>query len=67
LADGDTVFCLATGDVGLDRSTETARQISLITLQSAAADVVRLAILDGVQSAEAVSTPAGEYGAYRAE
>jgi L-aminopeptidase/D-esterase-like protein len=67
LADGDTVFCLATGDVGLDRSTETARQVSLITLQSAAADVVRLAILDGVQSAEAVSTPAGEYGAYRAQ
>ncbi|MGO4186101.1 P1 family peptidase [Pseudarthrobacter sp. TAF60_1] len=67
LADGDTVFCLATGDVALDRSTETARQVSLITLQSAAADVVRLAILDGVRSAEAVSTPAGEYGAYRAE
>lgn len=67
LADGDTVFCLATGEVPLDRSTETARQVSLITLQSAAADVVRLAILDGVQSAEAVSTPAGEYGAYRAE
>ncbi|MEO8284240.1 MAG: P1 family peptidase [Pseudarthrobacter sp.] len=67
LADGDTVFCLATGDVALDRSTETARQVSLITLQSAAADVVRLAILDGVQSAEAVSTPAGEYGAFRAE
>ncbi|MDR6413599.1 P1 family peptidase [Pseudarthrobacter sulfonivorans] len=64
LADGDTVFCLATGEVPLDRSTESARQISLITLQSAAADVVRLAILDGVQSAEAVSTPAGEYGAY---
>ena len=64
LADGDTVFCLATGAVALDRSTETARQISLITLQSAAADVVRLAILDGVASAEGVSTPAGEYGAY---
>jgi L-aminopeptidase/D-esterase-like protein len=64
LADGDTVFCLATGGVNLDRSTEAARQLSLITLQSAAADVVRLAILDGVSSAEAVSTPAGEYGAY---
>ncbi|MHA7299879.1 P1 family peptidase [Pseudarthrobacter sp. MDT1-22] len=48
LADGDTVFCLATGEVALDRSTETARQVSLITLQSAAADVVRLAILDGI-------------------
>ena len=65
LADGDTVFCLATGAVALDRSGEAARQVSLITLQSAAADVVRLAILDGVASAETVSTPAGEYGAYR--
>ncbi|TDL41361.1 P1 family peptidase [Arthrobacter nitrophenolicus] len=64
IADGDTVFCLATGGVALDRSDETARQISLITLQSAAADVVRLAILDGVASAEPVSTPAGDYGAY---
>ncbi|PTT61956.1 P1 family peptidase [Arthrobacter sp. HMWF013] len=64
LADGDVVFCLATGEVALDRSTETARQVSLITLQSAAADVVRLAILDAVDSAEAVITPAGEYGAF---
>lgn len=64
LADGDTVFCLATGAVALDRSTDTARQISLITLQSAAADVVRLAILDGIAAAEPVVTPAGEYGAY---
>ena len=38
--------------------------ISLVTLQSAAADVVRLAILDGVASAEPVSTPSGDYGAY---
>lgn len=65
LADGDTVFCLATGSVALDRSDDAARQISLITLQSAAADVVRLAILDGVASAKSVRTPAGEYGAYR--
>ncbi|MBD1544118.1 P1 family peptidase [Arthrobacter sp. IA7] len=64
LADGDTVFCLATGGQELDRSTEAARQISLITLQSAAADVVRLAILDGISSAQAVTTPAGEFGAY---
>lgn len=64
LADGDTVFCLATQAVALDRSDEPARQFSLITLQSAAADVVRLAILDGVASAQAVSTPAGDYGAY---
>jgi L-aminopeptidase/D-esterase-like protein len=64
LADGDTVFCLATGGQELDRSTEAARQVSLITLQSAAADVVRLAILDGISSAQAVTTPAGEFGAY---
>jgi L-aminopeptidase/D-esterase-like protein len=66
LADGDTVFCLSTQAVALDRTDEAARQISLITLQSTAADVVRLAILDGVASAEAVSTPGGDYGAYRA-
>jgi len=65
LADGDTVFCLATGDLALDRSSEVARQQSLVTLQSAAADVVRLAILDGVASAHAVRTPAGEFRAYR--
>jgi L-aminopeptidase/D-esterase-like protein len=64
LGDGDTVFCLSTQTVALDRSDEVARQISLITLQSAAADVVRLAILDGVASARAVSTPAGDYGVY---
>ena len=66
LADGDTVFCLATGALALDRSSETARQVSLITLQSAAADVVRLAILDGITSAVSVSTPAGDFGAYGA-
>ncbi|WP_457950874.1 P1 family peptidase [Pseudarthrobacter sp. alpha12b] len=65
LADGDTVFCLSTQALALDRSDDAARQISLITLQSAAADVVRLAIVDGVAAAVAVSTPAGEYGAYR--
>ncbi|WP_026537572.1 P1 family peptidase [Arthrobacter sp. 9MFCol3.1] len=64
LADGDTVFALATGAVALDRSTPTARQISLITLQGAAADVVRLAILDGISQAEAVTTAAGTLGAY---
>jgi L-aminopeptidase/D-esterase-like protein len=64
LADGDTVFCLSTQAVALDRSNEAARQVSLITLQSAAADVVRLAILDGIAAAETVSTPAGVLGAY---
>ncbi len=64
LADGDTVFALATGAVALDRSTPAARQLGLITLQSAAADVVRLAILDGISRAEAVTTAAGTLGAY---
>lgn len=65
LADGDTVFCLATGAVALGGTDEAARRIGVITLQSAAADVVRSAILDGVAHAETVRTPAGEYGAYR--
>lgn len=65
LADGDTVFALATGAVGLDRSTEQARQVSLITLQSAAAEVVRLAVLDGVLAAEDITTAAGTFPAYR--
>ena len=65
LADGDTVFCLATGAIKLDRSTETARMLSLITLQSAAADVVRSAIMDGVASAKSVRTPGGEFAAFR--
>jgi L-aminopeptidase/D-esterase-like protein len=64
LADGDTVFALATGAVALDRSTPAARQLGLITLQSAAADVVRLAILDGISRAETVTTAAGTLGAY---
>lgn len=65
LADGDTVFALATGAVALDRSSEQARQISLITLQSTAAEAVRLAILDGVAAAESVTTAAGSFPAYR--
>ncbi|RKR20578.1 P1 family peptidase [Arthrobacter oryzae] len=64
LADGDTVFALATGAVALDRSTPAARQGALIALQSAAADVARLAILDGISRAEAVTTAAGTLGAY---
>jgi L-aminopeptidase/D-esterase-like protein len=59
LADGDTVFCLATGEVALDRSSEAARQVSLITLQSAAADVVRLAILDGISASSRTGGASG--------
>ena len=64
LADGDTVFALATGAVGLDRSSEQARQVSLITLQSAAAEAVRLAVLNGVASTGPITTPAGTFPAY---
>lgn len=58
LADGDTIFALST----------CAEQLvphpgipvaSLIELQSAAAETVRLAILDGVAQAEPVTTPSG--------
>ncbi|MFJ4026279.1 P1 family peptidase [Paenarthrobacter sp. NPDC089989] len=66
LADGDTVFALATGAVGLDRSSEQARQVSLITLQSAAAEAARLAILDGVSAAESITTAAGTFPSYLA-
>ena len=63
LADGDTIFCLATGAVELE-SIETPRPFSLIALQSAAADAVTEAILDGISRAVGVATPAGEFAAY---
>jgi L-aminopeptidase/D-esterase-like protein len=51
LADGDTVFALATGAVALadDRAT---RVRELVELQRVTADVVRDAVLDGIASAE---------------
>ena len=64
LADGDTVFALATGAVGLDRSSGQAQLLGLIALQSAAAEAVQAAILDGVEAAVGVSTPAGDFPAY---
>ncbi|MBT2594445.1 P1 family peptidase [Arthrobacter sp. ISL-72] len=64
LADGDTVFCLATGAVELDLGSGLPRPFDLISLQSAAADVVTEAILDGVSRAGSVTTPAGEIAAY---
>ncbi|WP_374200371.1 P1 family peptidase [Arthrobacter sp. M4] len=64
LADGDTIFALATGATVLERGTSMAQQVGLITLHSAAADVVRLAILDGVSAAESVVTPAGTFPSY---
>lgn len=53
LADGDTVFALATGAVAL-AGERAARVRDLVDLQRVAADVVRDAVLDGIASAEAV-------------
>ncbi|MCV2396290.1 P1 family peptidase [Actinotalea sp. M2MS4P-6] len=55
LADGDTVFALATGRLELP-SDRPARVTSLVALQAAAATAVRLAVLDGVTRATAVHT-----------
>ncbi|MGA7203551.1 MAG: P1 family peptidase [Specibacter sp.] len=60
LADGDTIFALATGAEHL--VPNAAMPIAgMIELQSAAAEAVRLAILDGVRRATAVVTPAGAW------
>ena len=53
LADGDTVFALATGTVPLT-AERTARVRELVDLQRVTADVVRDAVLDGIASAETV-------------
>lgn len=60
LVDGDTVFALATCELELVRDPQLP-VAAMVELQSAAAEAVRLAILDGVASAEAVKTPAGEW------
>ncbi|GAB3282028.1 P1 family peptidase [Sinomonas notoginsengisoli] len=64
--DGDTVFGVSTGGIGFDRSTEAGRVVGLMSVQIAAADAVRAAILDGVRSATAVTTPAGTWERYPA-
>lgn len=58
LADGDTIFTLATCAQSLVVDPKLPVG-SLIELQSAAAEAVRLAILDGVACAEEVQTPVG--------
>ncbi|MDO8107870.1 P1 family peptidase [Isoptericola sp. b441] len=55
LADGDTVFALATGRFELP-SDRPARVASLVALQAAAATAVRLAVLDGVAHATPART-----------
>ncbi|MGO4452880.1 P1 family peptidase [Arthrobacter sp. RAF14] len=65
LADGDTVFALSTGGSAVWTALDpAARTAFLIGLQSAAAEAVRLAILDGVAQAEGVTTPAGTFPAF---
>lgn len=57
LADGDTIFALSTCQTEL--VSDSAMPVAaMIELQSAAAEAVRLAILDGIRSAEAVQSSA---------
>ena len=56
LADGDTIFTLATGTGTLVMSPDVPFG-AMIELQSAAAEAVRLAIGDGIAHAAAVTTP----------
>lgn len=58
LADGDTVFTLASCAHELS-GADSSGTIALIELQSMAALVVQAAIEDGIQAAESVQTPAG--------
>ncbi len=60
LADGDTIFTLATGALALAAPPQLPAA-AMIELQSAGAEAVRLAILDGVAAAGEVSTPAGRW------
>jgi L-aminopeptidase/D-esterase-like protein len=61
LVDGDTVFGVSTRGIEFDRSSEAGRVVGLMSVQVAAANAVREAILDGVRSARAVTTPAGTW------
>lgn len=69
LADGDTVFGLATGEVEATTAAPTdwpgaASVGGLFAVQAAAADAVLLAIVDAVLSARSIPTPAGPLPAY---
>ncbi|WP_288026519.1 P1 family peptidase [Arthrobacter sp.] len=65
LADGDTIFTLATGAVALAADPRLPAA-AMIELQSAAAEAVRVAILDGVAAAGEVSTAGGSWPAFPA-
>ena len=64
LTDGDTVFALATGAVGLPEAPMD-RIAALVAIQAAAATVLEQAVLDGVRSAEPVRTASRDYPSYR--
>ncbi|WP_127782137.1 P1 family peptidase [Rhodococcus sp. X156] len=65
MSDGDTIFALATGAVPLPGESRVQRVQALVALQAAAAEAVRLAVLDGVAAATAVRTPAGSWEPWR--
>jgi L-aminopeptidase/D-esterase-like protein len=63
LADGDTIFALATGEVLLPGDTGRSADLreyrdGIIAVQASAAEAVRLAVRDAVASATVVRTPA---------
>lgn len=66
LVDGDTVFAASTGAVEFDRAVDAARVVGLMSVQIAAAQAVRDAILDGVRAATPVTTPAGSWAPFPA-
>ncbi|MEV8254621.1 P1 family peptidase [Rhodoglobus sp. NPDC076762] len=57
LTDGDTIFVLATSKKELAGDDRSGRVASLFALQTAAAEAMRLAILDAIDSARTVTTP----------
>ncbi|SEF01610.1 L-aminopeptidase/D-esterase [Arthrobacter alpinus] len=65
MADGDTIFTLATGAQTLISSVELPIA-AMIELQSAAAEAVRLAIGDGIAQATQVTTPVQTWPEFRA-
>jgi L-aminopeptidase/D-esterase-like protein len=66
LVDGDTAFAVSTGGIEFDRTTEQARVVALMSVQIAAAEATRDAILDGVLAATPVTTPSGSWDPYPA-
>lgn len=69
MVDGDTVFALSTGQVDPVGAAPTtwagAEEIGgQVTVESAAADAVTLALVDAILSATGVDTPDGRFESY---